>query len=138
MGLDVGDVRIGVAMSDPMGIIATPKEVVDGRDEAKAVAALAELVKENEVVAIVAGMPLDRQGERGHQAKKVESFLASLSETTGMEILTQDERFTSAAAHRTLDATNVRAKNRKGKVDQLAAQQILQTYLDRRARENKA
>ena len=134
IGLDIGDVRIGVAVSDPLGIVATPKGVITRANDAADVAAVVEAVREANAVTIVAGLPLNQHGEVGPQAEKTLTFIELLKETIEIPIETIDERFTTAIAHRALAQGNLKGKKRKGKVDQVAAQQILQTFLDRRGR----
>jgi putative Holliday junction resolvase len=131
LGLDIGDVRIGAALSDPLGITAQPKETIPADDEDAAIERIGELIEETGAVRIVAGMPLDRQGEVGHQGHKVQEFLDQLGKRVGVPIETVDERMTTAIANRAMGAEKVRKGKRKGMVDQLAAQQILQTWLDR-------
>ena len=134
LGLDVGDVRIGVALSDPMGIIASPLTAIElGKVDNPAQAVL-DLAREHEVQHLVAGMPLNNKGEVGHQAEKVQAFLDKLRAMTDLPIETVDERFTSVIAERALRAMGGRRKKAKGAVDALAAQQILETWLARRAR----
>ncbi len=134
LGLDVGDVRIGVAVSDPLGIIAQPHSVVTRTDLDADLLALRRLVEETEAIRIVAGMPLNQHGKPGPQAEKVQAFLDKLRPVAGVEIVTQDERFSTASAERALIQADVRRKRRKQVIDKVAAQQILQTYLDRLAR----
>jgi putative Holliday junction resolvase len=133
VGLDVGDVRTGVAVSDPMRIVATPRVVIDTSSPDAGAQAIAEIVREEEAALIVVGVPLDREGKRGHQAEKVQSFVDRLGELVEVEIVFQDERFTTAAAQRAMKDAGVKPKKRKKIVDKLAAQQILQAYLDRQA-----
>lgn len=133
MGLDVGDVRTGVAISDPMGIVASPHSVIPVKGIAADCDEVARLAKEQEVVEIVVGLPLDRNGEIGPQAKKVQQFLERLRAMVSVPVVTQDERYSSASAERALIAADVSRKGRKKLVDKVAAQQILQLYLDRRA-----
>lgn len=135
MALDVGDVRIGIALSDPLGIIAQPHSVLTRTNDEKDLTALAQFVKDQGVVRAVVGLPLNQNGERGPQALKVEAFVELLRPALGIDIALQDERFTTAIAERSLIASNMRRKDRKGVVDKVAAQQILQTYLDRAARQ---
>ena len=133
LGLDVGDARIGIALSDPLGIVATPHDVLQsqgGEADAQSIGAIA---KEHDVTRIVVGMPLDRQGEEGHQAQKVLAFIDVLRAAVDIEIVTTDERFTTALARRAMNDGGVRRKKQKQIVDKIAAQQILQTYLDRQA-----
>lgn len=134
VGLDVGDVRIGVAVSDPLGIIASPHSVITRTELQKDLEAIAAVVKESEAIAVVAGMPLDREGKPGPQAQKVQEFIEQLRGVISVEIATQDERFSTAAAQRMLIEANVSRKGRKKVIDKVAAHHILQTYLDRRKR----
>ena len=134
LGLDVGAVRIGVAVSDPSGVVATPLKVIDCVSPAKDAEAIARIAAEMDARRIVAGLPLNQYGERGPQADKVLDFLSVLREKVAVEIITQDERFTTAGAERMLIGAHVRRKRRKQVIDKIAAQQILQTYLDRQQR----
>ena len=135
LGLDVGDVRIGVALSDPLGIIAQPYEVIQCSSPDADIEAVRVLVEQNEAVRIVVGLPLDQNGEPGPQAEKVLAFIERLREAVSVEILTQDERFSTVSAERALISAGVRRKGRKKVIDKVAAQQILQVYLDRRSNE---
>ena len=131
VGLDVGDVRIGVAVSDPLGIIAQPHSVIKNVSREKSIQAIVDLVKEREAVRVVVGLPLNIEGQVGPQAGKVLAFVESLRAALDVEIVTQDERYSSSAAQSMLIAANVSRKNRKGIIDKVAAHHILQTYLDR-------
>lgn len=131
LGLDVGDVRIGVALSDPLGMFASPHSVITRGSIEADLEAVAGLVRDHEVVRVVVGMPLDRQGTVGMQGQKVMAFINALRGQTDAEIDTVDERFTTAQAERTLVSANMRRKDRKQVVDKVAAQHILQLYLDR-------
>lgn len=137
MGLDVGDVRTGVAFSDPLGIIASAHSVIEMTSFKAACEAVLQLAAEKEVVEVVVGLPLNQKGEVGPQAEKVLRFVHALEETLDVPVVTQDERFSTASAERALIEANVRRKKRKGKIDKVAAQQILQLYLDRRANRRK-
>jgi putative Holliday junction resolvase len=134
MGLDVGDVRTGVALSDPMRIIAQAHSVIDASSPPEAADAIRAIVEEQGVVQVVVGLPLNQRGERGPQADKVLAFVDMLREKLSIEVCTIDERFTTAGAERSLIAAGVKRKGRKKVIDKLAAQQILQTYMDRRGR----
>lgn len=134
IGLDIGDVRIGVATSDPLGIVATPTGVIPRATDGSDLAAVAKAVDEARAVEVVAGLPLDQNGAIGPQAEKTLAFIEALRAVIAVPVQTIDERFTTAIAHRALAQGNLKGKKRKGKVDELAAQQILQTYLDRRGR----
>lgn len=131
MGLDVGEVRIGVAVSDPLGIIAQPHSVIQCSSPEQDIDAIRALAAELGVIRIVVGLPLNREGKPGPQAEKVLAFVERLRAVVDMEIATQDERFSTTAAQRMLIEADVSRKNRKKVVDKIAAQHILQTHLDR-------
>lgn len=131
LALDVGEARTGMAVSDPLGILASPCgtiQVSSARADAEAVKRAAE---EHEAVRIVVGVPLNKEGGIGPQAQKVLEFVDVLRDTTTIEVVTIDERYSTAAAHRAMNHTGLKTKKRKGVIDQAAAQQILQLYLDR-------
>ena len=138
IGLDVGDARIGVAVGDPLGILAQPHAVIQRSSPDQDIGAVIRLVDEFEPVAIVVGIPLDLEGKEGPQARKVLDFVESLRDAVDVEVVTQDERYSTAAAERSLTQSRVRGKKRKQLIDQVAAQHILQTYLDRRAHQRNA
>jgi putative Holliday junction resolvase len=131
IGLDVGDVRIGVAVSDPLGMIATPHDVIQAQNPEADANAVKDLVDELGARRIVVGLPLLNSGEVGSQAEKVLAFVEVLKEAVAVPVETIDERFTTVIAQRAMTAAGTKKKKRKGVVDQLAAQQILQTWLDR-------
>ncbi|HUW60941.1 MAG TPA: Holliday junction resolvase RuvX [Candidatus Bathyarchaeia archaeon] len=131
VGLDVGSVRIGVAVSDPLGIMALPHSVITRASIEQDLDAVRDLVATVEAVRIVAGLPLNQEGKPGPQAEKVLEFLDRLREVVNVEIVTQDERFSTAEAQRMLIGANVSRKGRKKVIDKIAAHHILQTYLDR-------
>lgn len=133
IGLDVGDVRTGVAMSDPLGMFASPRGTIAMADPAAAAQEIATLVGQEGVSRIVAGLPLDQHGQPGRQAEKVLGFLERLKGVVDVPVETVDERFTTAAAERALIGAGMKRKGRKQHVDQVAAAHILQTWLDRQA-----
>jgi len=135
LGLDIGDVRIGVALSDPMRIIASAHSTIAATSPQADAEAIRDVARETEAVRIVAGLPLNREGKPGPQAEKVLSFLELLRTKVDIEVVTQDERYSTAAAERMLIDANVRRKGRKKVIDKIAAQHILQTYMDRLANE---
>lgn len=132
MGLDVGEVRTGIALTDPLQMMASPHTVLQVKSPEADAAAIAALVQEQEVVGIVAGVPLDQNGAPGPQAEKVLAFLAVLREAVSVDVVTQDERFSTAAADRSLREAGIKGKKRKLHVDKIAATHILQGWLDRR------
>lgn len=137
LALDVGDVRTGVALSDPMRIIASPHATIAMGAPKANVEAIKRIVAETEAVVVVAGLPLDREGKHGPQALKVLDFVELLRAALDIPVETVDERFTTAGAQRALIAADVSRKKRKQVVDKVAAAQILQTYLDRIAAQRR-
>lgn len=131
LGLDFGDVRIGVAVSDVTGLIAQSVGVIDGRDDDKRIKALDEYIKTYEPETLVLGYPLNMNGSKGERAERTEAFGAVLKERYHLPVVLWDERLSSMAAHRTLEEAGISGKKRRGKVDPLAAVFILQGYLDR-------
>lgn len=137
MGLDVGDVRTGIALSDPLRMISSPHSVLDVSSPEGDAAAIAGIVREKEVAEIVVGLPLDQNGEVGPQAEKVLGFVEVLKEHVDVPVTTLDERFSTKSAERALIEADVSRKGRKKVVDKVAAQLILQQHLDRRAHQRK-
>ena len=130
LGLDIGTVRIGVALSDLERLVATPLTTIPGRDEQAAVRAIVALLEEHDVGAIVAGLPLDLDGGSGRAAKRTERFLERLAQRTPLAIHYVDERMTSVQAERTLLDADLSRARRKEVIDRVAASLILQTWLD--------
>ncbi|WP_028855136.1 Holliday junction resolvase RuvX [Psychrilyobacter atlanticus] len=131
LSLDVGDVRIGVAKSDIMGMIATPLEVIDRR-KTKAVMRIKELCEEHNTKSIVIGIPKSLDGTEKRQAEKVREFMEKLNKKIdGLEFIEIDERLSTVSADKMLQNNGVKgAINKRKTVDQVAAAIILQTYLD--------
>lgn len=130
LALDHGTVRIGVAASDELKMIATPLEYIPAEPFDSFLTRLQQLLKEKEVEQIIVGMPRNMDGTFGPAAEKVKAFVAQLSEATTVPIRTWDERLTSAQANRMLIQGNVSRRNRKQVVDKMAAAILLQSYLD--------
>lgn len=133
VALDVGDVRIGVAKSDIMGILATPLEVIDRR-KVKAVKRIEEILIQENTKSLVIGIPKSLDGTEKRQAEKVREFIEKLNKNIeGLEIFEVDERLTTVSADRLLNETNKKGALEKRKVvDKVAAAIILQTFLDRK------
>ena len=134
LGLDIGDVRIGVAVSDPLGSMALPRDTVQRTELEADIEAIRAIAEETGARRVVVGLPLNQHGKPGPQAERVLEFAKALEEGLGLPIETQDERYSTAAAERTLISADMSRKKRKQNVDKLAAHHILQTYLDRAAR----
>ncbi len=128
--MDVGDVRIGLAVSDLMGIIANPLETYVRKDFVKDIDYIVNLAKEMEVDTIVSGLPKNLNNQDSLQTQKVREFVDKLEEAWGKKVVFVDERFTTASAQRVLLEGNVRRGDRKKVVDKVAATIILQTYLE--------
>jgi len=131
MGLDIGERRIGVALSDSLRIIAGALTVVERVTDDAALKQIIGLARENEVERIVVGMPCSLDGSLGKQAQAVQSFVDLLKERTDIPVVTWDERLSTVAAERTLLETGMKRDKRKKHRDSLAAAIILQGYLDR-------
>ncbi len=130
LGLDVGDRRIGVAVSDELALFAQGLFVLERRSLAVDTAALREVMSEYDVTRIVVGMPRNMNGSYGPQAEKTASFIDRLEQSCGLPCIAWDERLTTQQAERVLIAANQRRSKRKAVRDKLAAQLILQSYLD--------
>ena len=131
MALDVGDVRIRVAVSDLMGIIANPLETYTRKgDITRDVNYIVQLAKAHEVLLFVSGLPLGLNGLENEQTRKTREFVDALTAATDIPVKFMDERFTTLSAERVLIEGNVRRENRKKVIDKVAATIILQNYLD--------
>ena len=130
LGLDIGDRRIGMALSDLLGITAQPFGVLERTNLKTDLEKLSTICAENSVRELVVGLPTNQHGEIGPQAEKVMDFAGRLGDKTGLPGHTWDERCTTVAAERTLRDGNVPGRKRKGLRDRIAAQLILQGYMD--------
>ena len=132
MALDLGKIRIGIALSDIMGIIASGYQTFERtQDEQKDMLSLASLAKEKDCATIVIGLPLNMDGSIGASAKASYEFGEKLQAYTDANIAYWDERLTTASAQRSLLAADVRRDKRKKIIDKVAATIILQSYLDK-------
>ena len=133
LGIDVGTVRIGVAVCDPDGILATPLETVRRERDGRHLRRLVKLAAEHEAVEVVVGLPrtlADRAGSSALDAVELADAVAAKIAPTPVRLV--DERLTTVSAQRSLRDAGVRAKNQRTMVDQVAAVAILQTWLDQR------
>lgn len=130
IALDVGERRIGVAVCDPLGITVRPAGVVPAEPRERALATVQRLVREEEAVLVLVGLPLTLRGEHGPQAQRVLAFVAALRAVLDVPVELRDERYTSAEAERLLaERGGKRRKRRPGEVDEIAATLILRDYL---------
>jgi putative Holliday junction resolvase len=133
LGLDVGGKRIGVALSDETATLATALTTLSRAGARRDVAAVAELARRHEVMAVVVGLPLNMDGTRGPQAQKMLAFVEALRRRLDVPVLARDERLTTVEAEERLREAGLDWKERKRVIDQTAAAVILQEYLDQRA-----
>ena len=131
LGLDFGRARIGVAISDELQMLAHPLETIPANEEPAS--RVAEIVREKQVDHVVAGIPRQMNGQIGSAATEVLEFVEKLRAILPCPVVTWDERLTTVAAHRALRDAGKKTRDTRSYVDQVAAQMILQTYLDRRA-----
>ncbi|MBR5218542.1 MAG: Holliday junction resolvase RuvX [Clostridia bacterium] len=130
LGIDYGDSRIGIAVSDALGWTAQPVTVISEKEKEKQLEGIIKYIAEYNVDGIVMGFPKNMNGTIGERAEKTRAFAQLLEERCGKQVVLWDERLSSSAAHRTLAEGNVSGKKRKGILDKLAAVFILQSYLD--------
>jgi len=131
LGIDYGTVRIGIALSDPSAIIATPLTTVKAKPDKNAIAEITRICDEKKVEQIIIGLPLHMNGDEGESAKGARKLGTEIMEATNLEVHYIDERLSTVSADKALLEGNVRGEKRKAKVDSVAAAIILQTYLDR-------
>ena len=129
MGIDYGDARTGVAISDLLCSIVGSATVVPSRNSEKAIADIVRLADENQVGEIVVGLPKNMDGTEGSRAQLCRAFADRLREATGLPVVMWDERRTTVEAHNILSAHNYHGKKRKDTVDAVAASLILEGYL---------
>ncbi|MFM7262557.1 MAG: Holliday junction resolvase RuvX [Acidimicrobiales bacterium] len=133
LGIDLGARRIGVAVSDISGTVATPLTVIHrSRSRRHDHEAIANLVREEEAVAVVVGLPLNMDGSRGPAAKAAATEAGVLGTVVGVPVHLHDERLTTVTAERALREGGVRGKDRRSVVDKVAAAVLLQGWLDAR------
>ena len=130
MGIDYGDVRIGIALTDALCIISSPFEVYKNKGEDDAINHIIELIKEYNVDGIAMGLPVNMDGTEGERALIHRAFGEKLEKQSGVKVTFVDERLTSAEAEEILISSRVRREKRKELIDKISAQIILQTYID--------
>lgn len=134
MGIDYGDARTGIAVSDLLCTIVGTTTVIHSRNREKTVTEICRLVSENEVGEIVMGLPKNMDGTEGPRAQLCREFAQLVEEATGIKVVMWDERRTTVEAHNILSAHNYHGKKRKNTVDAVAAGLILEGYLAFRSR----
>jgi putative Holliday junction resolvase len=130
LGIDFGTKRIGAALSDPRRKISSPLETYERRDQTQDARHYRKLIVENEISLIVIGLPIHNSGQEGASAKKARDWGTWLSAETCVKVVYHDERFSTVEAEEKLLIAGVKRKGRKERVDMLAAQILLQDFLD--------
>ena len=132
LGLDYGEVRTGVAISDQLGILAQGLETIEhnGNDK-KLLERIKEIIKEKNIDKIVIGYPLNMNATKGSRIEKTDSFIKKLKDSTKLEIIKIDERLTTVSAHKTMTELKISKDRKKKIVDTISAEYILQMYLDK-------
>ena len=136
MGLDIGDKRIGVALSDPQGWMASPSEVVLRESDAAALTKISELIKRHEVERVVVGLPRSMDGSLNQQAIKVQAFAEELSRHITIPMEFWDERLSTVAANRLMLDAGTKKGDKKSKRDAISSALVLQAYLDSKQRQD--
>ena len=130
LALDLGERRIGLAVSDPLGLTAQGLKTFERRNRRHDLEALKELAEQYQVGLVLVGHPLHMNGRAGAQAEKAEAFAEALRRHLGLEVRMWDERLTTAQAERVLRSSGMGLEKRKRAVDRLAAVLLLESYLD--------
>lgn len=133
LALDVGDERIGVAISDPEGILARPLEVIPRRPGPSSFLRLAEIIAENQVDVIVVGLPLLEDGTEGKQVQSTRAYVRGLAKYVDIPIVYWDERYSTSRATEIMIESGRKRRRRQERIDAVAAAVILQEYLDNKA-----
>ncbi|MCX7904507.1 MAG: Holliday junction resolvase RuvX [Caloramator sp.] len=131
LGLDIGEKRIGIALSDPLGWTAQSLKTLERKSIKNDVEEIIKIINEYKVEKVVVGLPKNMNGTLGESGQKVMNFCQKLLEKINIELIYEDERLTTMAAEKVLIDADLSRKKRRGVIDALAATFILQTYLDR-------
>lgn len=130
LGLDIGDKRLGVALSDPDGILASPLTIIECREEGLDIEAIINIVNQHQVGQIIVGLPRSMDGSIGQQAEKVQDFTRKLCQHTQIPVEFRDERLSTVSARRLMQAVGSKKLKKRARDDAIAAAIILQSYLD--------
>lgn len=131
--LDLGAVRVGVAITDELGLMAHPRGKLEAKPRPAMLAALKALVEEEAVGRIIVGFPLDMRGTEGEAARRARDTAQAIADATGCDVELFDERLTTVQAQRSLTASGVTGKKARARIDEASAVTILQAWLDARA-----
>ena len=131
LGIDYGTVRIGLALSDPTGILASPLPFLENQAPQQVTNALSELIQTHQIAGLVIGLPRNMDGTYGPSAQKVRDFIAQIQKSISLPVTQIDERLTTAQASKQLSGIGLNQKDLRKKIDSSSACLILQQYLDR-------
>jgi putative Holliday junction resolvase len=131
LGIDYGTVRIGLALSDPTGTLASPLQFLENQSTQQVTTALSRLIQTHQIVGLVIGLPRNMDGTYGPSAQKVMDFIGQIQKSISLPITPIDERLTTAQASKQLSGIGMNQKQLRKKVDSSSACLILQQYLDR-------
>ena len=131
LALDAGEKRIGVAVSDPLGIIALGVTVITRKDPETDLKEIEKIIGEYKAESVVVGMPINMDGTKGRSAEKVNEFVETLKGRLSIPVYTYDERLSTKESEKFLISADVSRKKRKSVIDKMAAQLILESYLER-------
>ena len=132
LGIDFGDARIGLSISDPLGFFASGLETYNRKNLQADIQHILSLIKENDVNTLVVGLPINMDGSQGVRVDKTKEFCAEIQKLSDVKIVYMDERLTTVQAEKMLIEQNVRREDRKKVIDKVAATIILQSYLDKK------
>ena len=135
LGIDYGDARIGLALSDPTETLASALDPLEVRSMRKSIDEITALAKQKDAEMFVVGLPLNMNGSEGPQAGKVRAFANNLQKVSALPVVMKDERLTTVMVTRAFDQTGVKKSKRLSLVDSASAQVILQNYLDGKKRQ---
>jgi putative Holliday junction resolvase len=131
LGIDYGTVRIGLALSDPTGTLASPLPFLENQSPQQVTNALSELIQTHQIAGLVIGLPRNMDGTYGPSAQKVRDFIAQIQKSISLPVTQIDERLTTAQASKQLSGIGLNQKDLRKKIDSSSACLILQQYLDR-------
>jgi putative Holliday junction resolvase len=133
-GLDLGKARVGVAVSDELGLMAHPRGVISGKNQPELIRALCTLAEEESIETFVIGLPLDMKGGEGDAARRAREVAQRIANATGCEVALWDERLTTVEARRNLATSEVHGKKAKDHIDEASAVVLLQAWLESQKR----
>ena len=136
-GLDLGKVRVGVAVSDELGLMAHPRGVISGKNQPELIRALCKLAEEEHIERFVIGLPLDMKGGEGDSARRAREIAQRIADATGIEVELWDERLTTVEARRALATSDVHGAKAKSHIDEASAVVLLQAWLERQNSRHK-